>query len=92
MVATAGYYEFSEVHGIVRHHVFQHQFSCGGAFDDSLQPRFVEDDSQSAGSIVDHEHLGSGTECEQDFAHHSIGGNHRHVLLDAIGRTFIDIN
>src|SRR5450759_2943513 len=91
-ISAAGQNHFSGGHGFVAHHFFDHHFTRRRAAQYALQPRFVEERAHSTGLVVDQEHQRSGAVHVQHLAHDAVRGNDRHVALDAVVVTLVDVD
>src|SRR5581483_10229884 len=91
-IAAAGQNALAGFNLLVAHDVLHHGLAARRALDDSLQPRFLQDDARSAGAVVDHEHQCRRGIDTNHLADHAVGGDDRHVLANAIFRALIDVN
>src|SRR5581483_4813252 len=91
-IAAAGQNALAGLNLLVAHDVLHHGLATRRALDDSLQPRFLQDDARSAGAVVDHEHQRRRGIDTNDLADHAIGGDDRHVVAHAIFGALVDVN
>ena len=90
-IAAAGNDIFPRRDLFVTHDVLQGRRAVGCAFQNALQAGVFQRRTHAAELIVDRQHLRRVGKDLYDLAHNSGGRNDRHVGLDAVARTFIDV-
>jgi hypothetical protein len=91
LVAAGGEHGFARLDAAVGEDADDLRLAGGVAAQDAANARGLQDYSCAAGLVVDGQNLGRMGKDLAHLAYDSVGGNHSHIAVQAVGRTLVKI-
>ncbi len=91
LVAPGGEHLFARLDALVGQDAHNLRLAGGIAAQNAANARGFKNHARAAGLVVDGQHLGRMGKDFAHLAHDPIRGNHRHIAVQAVGRTLVEI-